>query len=375
MKLLVIGEYIRKMTWSPSAWAVAVASGLARRGHQVLVACDGLEDPAVLGDLPRLVRRPRRTVRGADPLGFQRWAAAVRARLSDHLSISLTPWSPAQVWIRLDAESAATTLRAVRGHRPLSAVLELLHRPWLPAALLAERRADHAGTRARRLSFSASADEQCAPLLMHASRFSPPSEAESALATARLRSLLGLAPSRTLLLLSAIDVHRPGLEAFFAGLARVRSPAASPVALVLGRRCHTVSAIARSAGCPPGAVRHLGAAADVAPVFAACDAAVVAGPDRGGSAGARFLADALRAGRPVLAHRDAPGAALLEPAHFGTAPLGLLCDGSPESWARAVENALADGWMPRAHRAARDAGPALSLDGLLDRLERQLLTC
>lgn len=375
MKILILTEYIRRLPWSSSAWAIDLARGFSSRGHEVTVACDGMDDESLLEGVHLAVRRPQRTVRGSDPVAFQRWAFDMRRRLSGHASLSLSPWCPADVWIRLDSESAASLFRAMLAHRPLSALLELAHRPWVLAAVNAEARAARSAGEARQLRFAANAAEDEAHALLFASRLSRPDEAETADRRARTRAALGLNPARGVLLMSAMEIDPAALDAFLGGLAQAcrRGPGRSPVLLVAGRRGYSVSRAAERAGCEPGAVRYIGATARMEHALAACDAAVIPGPDRGGSAGARFLADALRAGRPVLAHRRAPGAALLEPAHFGTAPLGLLVDpATAEAWAAAIDAAFSDGWMARAQRAARDAGPALSLDGLLGRLERHL---
>ncbi|MCC6675694.1 MAG: hypothetical protein IT436_00995 [Phycisphaerales bacterium] len=376
MKILILAEYIRRMPWSSSAWAGELARGLSARGHEVTIACDGLDDPAALEGLGLRVRRPVRTVRGSDPIGFQRWAFAMRKRMSDHASISLTPWCAGDVWIRLDADSTAAIFRSLRANRPLTALLELAHCPWILAALNAEARAVRTAGPVRQLRFAANAAEDESHALLFASRLPRPDEAQVLLWRARVREALGINPSREVLLLSAMEVDAPALEAFLAGVARLRrrGPGISPVVLAASRRSYSVSRAAARAGCEPGTVRHIGSTARIECALAACDAAVVPGPDRGASAGARFLADALRTGRPVLAHRKAPGASLLEPAHFGTAPLGLLTDaGTAENWAALLETAFSDGWIARAQRAARDAGPALSIDGLLDRLERHLV--
>lgn len=141
MKILILAEYIRRLPWSSSAWASDLARGLAARGHEVMVACDGLDDAALLAGVRLAVRRPVRTVRGSDPIGFQRWAFAMRQRMSDHASLSLTPWCAGDVWIRLDADTVAAVFRSIRAHRPLTALLELAHCPWVLAALNAEARA------------------------------------------------------------------------------------------------------------------------------------------------------------------------------------------------------------------------------------------
>lgn len=371
MNILVLAEYIRRQAWSPSAWAVDVARGLAGRGHDVLIACDGLEDPGLLDGLAVRIRRPLRTHRSADPVRFQRWAEAIRREERHRASISLTPWCAGDLWIRLDAQRAGAILRSISTRNPLSFALEIAHRPWLIAGWLAEARALRRAGRARRLHIDARPEEDEAHALLHASRLIRPEEPELARWRAEVRAVLGLGDSRPVLLLSAVDVDHAALDAFLRALAQ--RPDHRAVLLAAGRRAWTVAEAAARAGCRPGVVRHLGTTGRIELALAACDAAVIPWPDRGGSAGARFLADALVMGRPVLAHRGTPGADLLEPAHFGTAPLGLLAEAATaEGWVAVLDAALADGWLPKAARAARDAGPALSMTALIARLERHL---
>jgi len=113
MKITVLTEYVRAMPWSMGAWAADIARALASRGHDARVACDGAEDPSVFGAVPALIRRPERTVRGGDPLGFQAWA---RERGTDGAEavVSLTPLAPGDVWAPLGdstIEQLAPTLR------------------------------------------------------------------------------------------------------------------------------------------------------------------------------------------------------------------------------------------------------------------------
>ncbi len=144
MKITILTEYVRGFVWSPTVWAADLARALARRGHSVTVACDGLEDPGMFAGLGLAVRRPERTLRGSDPLGFLDWANAYRGRSGGGATISLTPLAPGDLWMPLSASTLAELIPNLRTHTPVSALLEVLARPWLPIALLAESRAARA---------------------------------------------------------------------------------------------------------------------------------------------------------------------------------------------------------------------------------------
>jgi hypothetical protein len=160
VKLLVVGEYIRRFPWSPSQWSVQVARALARRGHEVTLACDAIEDPTLApidhphGSLSLRTRRPDRTLRATHPFAFLRWALSLVRSAGFDASFSLTPLAPAHVWLPIEPDASELISSTLRTHPPISAALELAYRPWLPGAILSERRAGRAmkqlaGVRAR----------------------------------------------------------------------------------------------------------------------------------------------------------------------------------------------------------------------------------
>ncbi|HRQ73759.1 MAG TPA: hypothetical protein PLU35_12090, partial [Phycisphaerales bacterium] len=149
MKCLLLADYAERHPWSPTAWAADLARTLDARGHDVVVACDGADDPADFALLRVLVRDERRTARHAHPLRFARWASAVRARHADRACISLTHFAPGDLWIPLGPPTIAA-LRAnllLRRSSPGSMAAYLADRPWLAHAAFAERQARAAAAR------------------------------------------------------------------------------------------------------------------------------------------------------------------------------------------------------------------------------------
>lgn len=111
MNLLLLADYAERHPWSPAAWSVDLARALHARGHGVVVACDGADDPDDFAPMRVLVRDERRTARHARPLRFARWAGAVRALHADRACVSLTHCAPGDLWIPLGPPTVAA-LRA-----------------------------------------------------------------------------------------------------------------------------------------------------------------------------------------------------------------------------------------------------------------------
>jgi len=379
VRVLIVAEYVRRFPWSAARWSADLGAALLARGHDVIVACDGVEDPTYFAGTPLLVRRPHRTWRGSDPLGFQSWTLAQAVRAGADATVSLTPLVPGDVWAPVTHAAGALIGHLVRSHSPVSAALEIAARPWLPLAALAEARARAAHrsqtgrppvvARLGRLS-----DSGASVALGMASRLTPPSEDARRDARRSVRSLLGLTMERATILISAVHPHRPGLDAFLRGfmLARADLGDHAPFLLVMGRRVLPVHGVASRLGAARF-VRFLGATSRPELALAAADlAAAPCSATRDISTG-RFIADSLRVGVPVLAHPRAPGAELIRPEHFGTPEVGTIVeDPGAEGWRRAIVQHLSLERWPYATRAARDAGAVLSMDGMGARLERVL---
>jgi Glycosyl transferases group 1 len=411
VNVLLIAEYIRPMSWSTSAWVTHLAHALDSMGHRVRVVCDGIEDDAVMSDtrdrdpglgIELIVRRPRRTLRGSDPLGFQRWALDRIGDAPGWLTWSFTRDVPARVWSPLGAPIVATLVRAVATHRPLSAAMEIAHRPWAAQALLAERRA-------RRLHrHSSNQDEPNFVRLPPASRFDPMSSEDLRRLRDRTRDALGIPANAQVLVTSAVHMDRPGLLGMLRGFERARaaaSPAPSlgadeparhesarhesgaahpaisaspgapidaasskPTLLILGRKTHTIWKRCEQAGCLDG-VRILGGTERVDAALAASDLALVYGSRPDPTSTGRFIADALRSGRPVVAQSGAAGSELLRSPDRSTPSAGIVVeDGTAAGWAASIGAGLSRGWRAIASVAAARVGADLSMERVIGRV-------
>lgn len=371
MRILVFCEFPRVYPWSPSAWAGDLVRGLARRGHDITVACDGAEDPASLAPARVLMRAPFRHKDQRRPLAFLRFARRTRRHEPHDASLSLTRLAPADVWVPIGPTELGGLAAAARGRSLISAGFELAHRLWLPEACLAERLARLGSGCACRARLGDGAHEPGVIDLGTASRLDLPAEPGASRLRRRTRDLLGLGEHRAAILLSVAHATGPEFAPMLEGLGRARRArsAAPPVLLVAGHRAFPAHDAAVRAGCAES-VRLLGATARMDAALAASDAAAAGFPGAGASA--RFVADALRAGRPVLVARDAPGASLV--AHAPEPRPGLVVeDLTAAGWHAAFERLLDPGWRAAASLAARALAPSLAMDALVERLERLLI--
>ncbi len=378
--ILVIAEYIRSMPWSNSIWAARLARQLAEQGHRVLVACDGIEDAAVLRAAhPRLtleIRRPLRKLRASDPLGFARWAQQLRAAHPSARSVSFTRYAAADAWIPLGHAIVTTLTRAVRAHRPATAAMELLHRPWAIQAFVAERRVLREGrsirgaraTLGREGVSSDTGEWREVPLGFASALVPPPAEARAALRE-RTRALLGIPPHALLLAASGVHTDRPGLPQMLAGLSLEHARAAdAPHMLLVGRKTHTLARMCERAG-----VRHvvhlLGGTDRMDAVLAAADLAVATSRVHDPAATGRFIADALRMGVPVLAAAPAAGACLLRSSSASETSAGLVIDpADPGHWREGLHIAASPAWRVIAGAKAAAIGHSLTLEAMAQRL-------
>jgi hypothetical protein len=395
VNILLFCEHPRRYAWSHTAWAVDLTHGLRARGHTVTVACDGAEDTSVFAPAEVIQRRPLRDKTERDPLGFYRWTCKLRAAFPHQVSLSVSQLAPADVWLPVGPDEWASYKAAVRAGKLATAGLEAAHRLWLPAAILTERlaaRAARAGG-ARHLLIGSPEAQPRGPsptraghrpqtrpgpqVIGYASRLERPDDAALGGLRARTRGLLAIPEHRLVILLSAAHPRGRGVEPLLEAVADLerRREGWSPLLLVAGHRAYTVHEAAHRLGCAR-CVRTLGATARMEAALAACDLA--AAPDRAAGEGdtGRFIADALRLGRPVLADRLAPGAELLLPrAAAGNQILpGMVVESrGGGAWVRALQQAMRPEWRAQAAEAARVAGDGLGIADWVGRVERVLL--
>lgn len=368
MKLLVVGEYIRRFPWSPSQWSVQVARALARRGHDVTLACDAIEDPALApidhphGSLSLRTRRPDRTLRATRPFAFLRWALSLVRSAGFDASFSLTPLAPAHVWLPIEPDASELISSTLRTHPPISAALELAYRPWLPGAILSERRAGRAmkqlaGVRARIGASPSRAGARQG--LGWASAWHIPGDQEHAVLRAQARRALSIPSHRRVVLVSATQNRREGLQFVLDALAAATGD--RPILLVMGRRAHEVATLAHARGISDS-TRFAGGTERADALFAAADIVAIPWSRTEPRATGRLLADALRRRRFVLASSSVSGSELL-----GDPSLGFAIEPTRDAW----RDALAQVWNHAPPLTRRDSPllAELSMDALAARLE------
>lgn len=376
MKILILAEHIEAAPWSESRWAVDLSRALVARGHEVTLACDSTHDEEAAAPATLLVRRQRRRQRERHPLRFVRWAGRLRRTLPHDVSLSLSRLVAADARLPIGEPAARLWWSNVRSRSPLSAVFEAVQHPHLPGAVVAERAAAARGVRTLRIGgpFEPPAGSG---LLGFASRFDTPDEAAFEDLRRRTRAALGLSLERPVVLFSATHPERPGLAPMLEAFAALRATRRelAPVLLVAGGAGYTLQGVMRELAAD-GGVRHLGATSRIDAAVAAAD--LVAAPLAGRSEGdtGRFIADALRLGRPVLAPGAARGAELLAPLRVpgvgGAAPGHVIARPDVSHWRRALQGAMSERWRAEAAQAAAIVGRALSLDALAARLEHAL---
>ncbi len=376
MRLLVVDEYVTRHAWTPGRWTRAIARSLDERGHDVTVLLDGLEDVDCFGRARLDVRRPIRHRLARDPLAFATWVRRTTGDLRPDATLSLTWLAEGDVWAPLGERTIDEVKRIWTTSNPLSAALETAHRPWLIGALRAETVALRRGGKIATLASVSSGTWKDCERLGPASTLEPPPPDESGSLRARVRSMLSVAQGQRVLLCSGVHLNRPGLLPMMRGLRRVRhgwsGDTPPPVLVVFGDMPHAIVGVARRAGVGAG-VRAMGTTERMDAALCACDLAVAPLGGTGGGASGRFIADALRMGRPVVCDAHAPGAELVEPRAFGTNAVGRVVEERDSvAWAIALGDVLEDEKLAEAARAAGRVGPALSFDVMMDRLEKLL---
>ncbi|MCK6476977.1 MAG: glycosyltransferase family 4 protein [Phycisphaerales bacterium] len=377
--IIFIAEYVRSMPWSTTAWVPALARALAAHGHRVHVLCDGVEDPALFDASPRLslhIRRPRRKLRASDPLAFADWARRCASQVGPAHTVSFTHNTPGDLWIPLGEKVLPTLGRAIRAHRPATAAMEVLHRPWAVKALRAERQAAAlaraSGSRCARLGAPAAGDppDASTAFLGLASQFPALADDARRAARARLRSLLEVPHDSLVLMSSAVHADRDGLDSMLAGVRQYLRSTDGHI-LLLGRKTHTLATLARRHDLVREA-HILGATRDIPAVLAAADLALLPASRPDPRSTGRFLADCLHAGLPLIASPLVAGSSILRPA--GSPAAGLVLDShAPAAWREALSTAASPAWRAIAAAQAASVGCGLTIDSVAARLVDLLL--
>lgn len=340
MNVVVITEYLRAKPWATGRWACAIASGLADRGYRVTVLCDGTETTRPFGDVEIVERHATRRHTQRQPLRFARWARAQLDARSPDAAISCVRTVPTDHWFPVGPRVVDEFDDLLSKRSPVSFALSLAHQPWLPQALLAERLARSPGHTPR-----------CPTAFGFASGLGRDDDAALARRREHARDKMNL--SGRVVVVSATDPQRHDI-----GLLLECVDVLDATLLVVGARAHSLATWADDIGCAHR-VRSVGPTSRMADVLAAADVAVVP-TARNGTA--RFAADALRVGRPVVC---AAGGASAQFADIYPGAVRVAQQGYHESLERAFGAEHAS--------AARSAGRELGFDAWLDRFEHAVL--
>lgn len=361
MRILVVADFVRPEPWRQERWTPAIVHALHRRGHDTSLACPGAHDPDEFSPSRVYLHRPSSTRSQTRPLAFARWVR--RLPVERDVTLSLSPFVAADVWMPLGPMPREILRWILRSPNVIRTGMELLSYPYLLSSALGQARAAASPIVRRRLSVG------CAPpgfvSLGHASCIEPPPPEATLDLRRRTRSILRIDPADRVLALSGTHPERPGMDEFFRAVESLDFRDAARL-LITGRAPHTMERACARAGVLDRTI-IVGPTARMDAILAAADVAVCAGRARSPWTTARFAADALRMGIPVIARAGAPGAELVE----RHPEAGLIVRAAGE-WPDAVRSMLRERLVP-ARRAAAAAAEALSLDALVERLEAQLI--
>lgn len=361
MRILVVADFVRPEPWRAERWTPAIVHALRHRHHDVSLACPGAHDPDEFAPSRVYLHRPSSTRSQTRPLAFARWVR--RLPVECDVTLSLSPFVAGDVWMPLGPMPRETLRWILRSPNVIRSGMELLSYPYLLSSALGQARAAASPIVRRRLTVGD------APLgfisLGHASAIHPPSAQAALDLRRRTRSILRIDPADRVLAVSCTHPERPGMDEFLRAFESLDFRDAGRL-LIAGRAPYTAERACARARVLDRAI-IVGPTARMDAILAAADAAVCAGSTRSPWTTARFAADALRMGVPVIARAGAPGADMIE-----RHPQAGVIVRSADDWPDAIRSMLRER-LTSARRAAAIAAESLSLDALVQRLEAQLI--
>ncbi len=364
MQIQIVSNFVRNMPWDSGWWTVVLARCFVAQGHSVRILVDGVESHATLKGLETQISRPGRTHLGANPQHFAARARAARAAADGALTLSLTGWVPGDLWLPLDLTPGERVRAIFRDLRPLSAVMEFVHHPWLIHEAFAHRRALQQAVNDGSDTVRFGNDSGAARGIGHASPHAADTRDQHAGEAQTLRKWLGIEDDELVFVLSAAEARPVSLGPItrgFAALSKGQGGLQRAKLVVLTRRQHSVSRLIHDTGCDDGVI-VMGLSRRVELPLALADVAI-AGPHTGGVASGRWISDAIRVGIPVVASEAASGAELA--ARGGAA---IVRSHDARGWAQAFSQALDTAWRHVAAERARAVAPSLSVGAMVQRL-------
>jgi len=396
MRVLVLSGRTARQPWTHGAIVQAICSALAARGHAVVLAAQSIDEPRAFAGCEAVHAFDSFDQTATDwPLGFATWARRRRGRIPHDVSVSLSRLVGGDVWMPLDPSAAAWLARAARSLSVPSLAIALarhcgVFRAWAGEAFfVAPIRGDDESIRrvlaigparddaARRLQRARGLGERVRRVEPFAA-IVPPSETELRALRDRTRAILGIAPNRRVVLVSAPRPVGKLLDPLLLAVRELalREGEGSPVMLALARDGYAVHS--RAVRCAAvKSLRVMGLTERMDAALAAAD--MVALPiraERGvfeqGGAG-RLAADALALGRPLLALAGSVGSSLARLRSSGDDSPGIVVEqSSRELWSRALRQACEAGWAVRSAAAAREVAGTLTFERFMEALDTAL---
>lgn len=403
MNVLVIAGRLGAQAWTNGPVVRDLIGHLRRDGARVTLAADTADDPKMFGESgagAAEVRTFRAHCQSTTwwSLGFPAWAREVQRSTCHDVCVSLSPRVGGEVWWPIEASGGSWVRWAAGTHGTLGLGLALgrhhgVLAAWgletiraLPscAGLHAVQRVLAVGGRAAedaRGRVRASRSNAVVVELPAMARASAMDSQTRAGLRARTREVLRIAEHRRVFCVSVTGAMGPSLDALIGAMADLSESggggvgaagldrADTPVLLVLARdgyRAHEAALRAGRTGC----VRIMGLTACPEAALAASDVCVLATPAQAGAFASgsmiRFAGDALAMGRPLLALREAPGAALIAAREHGEEAGLIVPRGGQADWLRGLRTAVSEEWLAGARRGAERAGRELMASSTLD---------
>ncbi len=397
MNILIISGRTARQPWTAGALVARAAAALAAKGHAITLAAQSVDDESLFASCSRTVAFDSFDQTATDwPFGFAAWAGKRRREIPHDVCLSFSRVVGGDVWMPLEPSGASWLARVRRTHslKSLAIAVGRHHgaiRAWASDAFFGGPR-DGTGWPVRRVlaTGGTSAGEASRSLhrvrglgdrVLRADLFAmaePPARDELLDLRRRTREALAIGEDRRVVLISAPGPIGRTLDTLLAAIADLapRAGDRAPLALILAKDCFALHARALRCQAADHA-RIIGLTHRLDAALAAADAIVL--PHKAersifdaGSV-ARLAADALRAGRPVIALSGAAG--------YGAARLRSTAQDSPglvvdtpatDAWSRALRQLGDDAWLERASAAALELGAPMRFDRFIDRLDAVL---
>ena len=343
--------YVRSDVWRREAWVAVIARTLARMGVEVTVAAEGVADPHDFAPASVVVRTPRATRTRQHMLKLRAWAKELGR---DHDAvISTTPSCDGDILINLCGSFRDGIATIFDRADPFRIAAQAISHPFLPETAVAELAAIRA-RRGRSLWFG----DGVLPIVSAIEH----DRGTAAGVETDYRSMLGIPAGARVALISSVHISQAGTDECLAALARSR--AAQDVWVVpVGPGGYACERVIGRAGLT-ARTRILGPTRSMPALLRQADFGLSAHAARG-TPSARFVADCLRMGLPVLAGARASGSGLVSEAIGGRFV-------ARAGWESAFDQALSVGVLDSARAAANDASRGFCVSRLGDALIRQV---